>query len=121
MTDDTSNVTTLGVEWKSPPGDTESMLQIVNGGGCNHIHQINGGKIVSATYRIRQGETEVECGLCGARVDPMFVLMQVAQKESRWQYSRKMYAQEMERLADRRATKCTHCGRMTRISRAKKR
>lgn len=120
--EDDSNIRTLGVAWKSPPSDIEHRtLEIINGGGCNHAHVWKGGKLRDAWYYIREGELEVECGICGGRVDPMFVLKQIARKESAWHHARKVYADEMKRLDERRATKCDHCGKMTRVSRAKRR
>ena len=56
------------------------------------------------------------CKACNAEVSPMFVLQQLMNAESQWMRSRAEYQDEMKRLAERESTKCSHCGKMTRIS-----
>lgn len=115
MSDD--NVTKLPVNFKVPPTDDGPMLKIVSGiGSCNHSFSVIQGKIINAKYLIREGETEVECSLCEAKLDPMFVLRKLAHEETKWERSRHTYQEEMKRLGGRRSTKCDHCGKMTRIS-----
>lgn len=119
MSDD--NITKLPIKFKAPPSDDGPMLQIVEtrfgAGECNHATQYVNGKMVSARYLIREGETEVECSLCATKLDPMFVLRKLAHEETKWERSRKTYHEEMARLKERKATKCEHCSKMTRISR----
>lgn len=118
MSDD-DKVTRLPVRFKSPP-DGEQSLRLVRGkrGECDHRWFFDGvGKMRSVSYDIREGETEVECSNCGARLDPMWVLGRLANEESIWLRNRERYADEMKRLAERQSTKCQHCNRMTRISR----
>ncbi|ABS14278.1 hypothetical protein I6H96_02815 [Brucella anthropi] len=119
MTEDEDKITKLPIKFKSPPGEDEPMLKIVSHepGVCNHAWQFRNGRQIHATYFIREGETEVECSLCGTRLDPMFVLRKLAQAENRWQASRERYQDEMKRLSERTRTKCKHCGQMTPISR----
>lgn len=120
MSDD-DKVTKLPVKFKAPPSDDGPMLQIVDARwgdkGCNHSSSFVNGKMISAKYLIREGETEVECSLCETKLDPMFVLRKLAHEETKWERSRKIYHEEMARLKERKATKCEHCNRMTRISR----
>lgn len=119
MSDD-DNLRELGIKFKAPPADSDLTLKIVVG-ECNHTGYWKGGRHKDAHYLIRDGETELECGICGQRLDPMFVLKQLARKESQWRHAREVYAEEMKRLDERRATKCKECGKMTPISRAKRR
>lgn len=113
-------ITKLPVNFKAPPSDDGPMLTIVDtrfgATGCNHSFTYVGGKCVSAKYLIREGETEVECSLCETKLDPMFVLRKLAHEETKWERSRKTYREEMARLNERKATKCEHCSRMTRVS-----
>lgn len=67
------------------------------------------------SYRIRDGEAEVECGGCGTRLDPMFVLKQLAMEDSLWRQRREAAAQIAKEREQRVRTKCQHCGQMTRI------
>lgn len=73
---------------------------------CSH-------KMVS--YRLREGEAEVECGGCGTRLEPMFVLKQLAIMDSIWKQRQESADRVAKELAQRTSTKCRHCGRMTRI------
>lgn len=117
--DDDDNVKRLNVRFKAPPEDGGEMLRIVrpySRDECNHRWRMVGAKQIDAHYLIREGETEVECGLCGTRLDPMFVLMRLATEEQQWSRTRKAYQDEMSRLNKRRRTKCDHCGQMARIS-----
>lgn len=116
--DDADNVRKLGVQFKKPPGEDEPELKLVlfEKGQCNHLWRIEGMHTRHAQYLLREGETEVECGLCGTRLDPMFVLKKLAREESQWQRHRQQHIDEMKRLNERSRTKCEHCDRMTRIS-----
>lgn len=59
-----------------------------------------------------------KCLKCGEEVTPLFVLEQLMQQESRWMRTREAYFDEQKRLAERSRTKCQHCEKLTRISRA---
>jgi hypothetical protein len=115
-------VTQLPVRFKEPPGgDDRPMLKVVDsyGGsdGCNHRYFFRDGRMEHVTYLLRVGETEVECGNCHVRLDPMFVLKLMAGEETQWLRSRTRYLDEMRRLKERSRTKCMYCGQMTEISR----
>ena len=59
----------------------------------------------------------VECGICGEKLNPMWVLDQLCNHESRvWvQYER---VRELAiKTRDKLRCKCQHCGKMTRIVR----
>lgn len=124
MSDD-DKIKRLPVSFKKPPSGDESMLKVVHyeKDGCNHRFgyfgdpMSGGARMVNASYLIREGETEVECSLCGTKLDPMFVLRRLANEETQWLQTRKHYQEEMKRLRERERTKCDHCGKMTRISR----
>jgi hypothetical protein len=124
------NVKPIPVKFKAPPGDDEPFLKVIssvsNKDSCNHRYRwIDdprgsefGTKQVSATYMIREGETEIECGLCHTKLDPMFVLKFMANEENSWSHMRARYLDEMKRLNARSRTRCYHCGKMTEISRS---
>jgi hypothetical protein len=118
--DDDSNIKALPVKFKQPPGVDAPFLKIVDWTDkkCNHRYRYDDThKMIDASYQIREGETEVECGLCGTRLDPMFVLRIMANEENQWRRARERYIDEMRRLRERSRTKCWHCGKMTEISR----
>ncbi len=109
-------VVKLGVRFKSPPAEDAPILKIVNDWGtCQHRHWP--GTMRPVSYNIREGETEVECGCCGVRLDPMFVLRTLAGRESQYEENRRRAADVMKRLDERSRTKCQHCDKMTKISR----
>jgi len=118
MSDD--KVTTLPIKFKSPQPE-EQLLKVVHRGGgtgCDHRWTWKDGTMRCVTYVIsNEGETEVECGACGTRLDPMFVLRRLAHEETKWHETRQRYDDEMKRLAERSRTKCEYCDKMTRISR----
>lgn len=67
------------------------------------------------SFRLHEGEAEVECGGCGVRLEAMFVLRQLAHEESRWKTNREAFVVAQKKLQERVRTKCQHCGQMTRI------
>lgn len=73
---------------------------------CNH----------GAGFLVNESEAEVTCKQCGIRLNPMWVLSQLAKKETHWHRQRAAYQDEMARLSKRSQTKCMKCGEMTRIS-----
>lgn len=117
MSDD-DKITKLPIKFKEPPSADGPTLKVVRYEGCNHRWVFNNGRQKNAQYIIREGETEVECGLCKTKLDPMFVLKILAHEETSWGETRKRYQEEMKRLNERKLTKCQHCAKMTRISRS---
>lgn len=109
--DDNGNVRKLNIKFKSPTAGGP-MLKIVSPwekGECRHR---------DVQYLIREGETEVECGACHAKLDPMFIIKILASQESQWMETAKRYKEEMARLNARTRTQCRNCGKMTKISRS---
>lgn len=121
--EDDDKIKRLPVRFKEPPNEAGRTLKVVDNrfsrDDCDHRYQRGTHNLV--TYLIRTGETEVECGGCGTRLDPMFVLNLMASAETDWLRTRQLYVEEMARLGERERTKCQHCGQMTRISHAKPR
>jgi hypothetical protein len=62
--------------------------------------------------------SEVTCRACQARLNPMWVLQQLAAQETRWHQFFARYQDEMARLQARQRTRCRHCGKMTAVSQA---
>jgi len=128
---DHSTVTPIPVAFKRPPGEDAPILKVVDGydsrQGCNHrtyFEQAGPGsqyRLRHVQYRFREGETEVECGQCSARLEPMWVLRQLAARESEYNRRRTVAQDEMARLSGRSRTRCEKCGHMTRISRTRPR
>lgn len=119
--DDDASVTRLPVRFRAPPGTEKPQLRLVephlSKDGCNHKHYFANSNLLQVTYLVREGETEVECGHCHVKLDPMWVMMQLARVESRFRESEKSAHAAMTRYADRVKTKCEHCKKITRISR----
>lgn len=125
MSDD-DKVKRLNVRFKKPPEEDAPQLVVVDKfDGCNHMFFYKSGdgrpgRMQDVQYLVREGETEVECGNCGTKLDPMFVLQRLANKETQWRRNAEQYQDEMKRLHERTKTKCQHCGGMTRISDARR-
>lgn len=119
MTDD-DKIKPIGVRFKTPPVEGGVSLKVVDpwsrGDHCNHQYNFIDGRMVDVTYLIRDGETEVECGHCNTKLDPVWVLLRLANMEAKWNRTREVYQAEMQRLRERSRTKCEKCGHMTRIS-----
>lgn len=73
--------------------------------------------LIGASYIVDEKLAEVECGKCGAKLNPMWVLAQIAGQDRRLHEAAARYQDEQKRLAERSRTKCQHCHQMTRISR----
>jgi DNA-directed RNA polymerase subunit M/transcription elongation factor TFIIS len=70
-------------------------------------------------YIVDRKLATVECGDCGAYLNPMYVLEMLAYKEAYWnkrQEELTAYLREInEEIKERTRTKCTHCGNLTAI------
>jgi ribosomal protein S27E len=75
-------------------------------------------KCFHGPYVIDEAAAEVTCKACGEKLNPMYVLAQLASKESRYHAAAARYQDEMRRLNERSKTKCRHCQKMTPISHA---
>lgn len=73
-------------------------------GKCQHVHII-----------VDEELAEVECADCGAKLNPIAVLVRYAREESRLSQNIEGLNKARESLDKRLRTKCQHCGQMTRI------
>jgi hypothetical protein len=124
MTNDPSDkITRLPARFRPPPAADGPSLQIVDGAAtpCDHAAVLRDGALVEVAYLIREGETEVECSHCGTRLDPMWVLNQMAKRESRYRRTVERCHEALRRLDERSKTRCDCCGEMTSISRSRAR
>ncbi|WP_395066159.1 hypothetical protein [Paraburkholderia silvatlantica] len=103
MSDDT--IRKLPVR-KRPELGSDRMLAPVTGTRCFHTHG----------FLVDDRASEVTCAACREKLNPMWVLLQLMHKESRWHELHARYQDELKRLNERERTKCQHCGQMTRIS-----
>lgn len=108
---DDDNIKKLPVKFKNPLPEDRTVLQpweVMKGGGCGHVY---------VQYIVDEKLAEVECGKCGAKLNPMWVLTRLANEDRRYEEGQKRYQEEMKRLSERSRTKCHNCGKMTEISR----
>lgn len=68
-------------------------------------------------FLVDDSKQVVECATCKKELNPMWVLVKLAAKESTWYQAHDRYQDEMKRLEERSKTTCEHCKKMTRISR----
>src|SRR5690348_16087090 len=70
-------------------------------------------------YLLDPDSTEVECGTCKAKLNPMAVLVEYANKENRIAYRFEELKREIEKArfkAERQnRVRCEHCAKLTRI------
>lgn len=57
----------------------------------------------------------VECGICGEKLNPIWVLEQFCHEESRVRRTIEHLEQEAKFIENRVRTRCDHCKKMTRI------
>ena len=108
MSDDTedSNVAPLGITPK--PTDKRGLRVIrYTPGGCSHT---------GVTYIVDEKLAEVQCGECGAKLEPVWVLRQLCEKESKWHRNRDDYLAIKAEVQGRTRTRCQHCDQMTAIN-----
>ena len=60
---------------------------------------------------------EVECGKCGQKLNPMFVIERMANEESRGRSLLTELQEDIEKSKNKMRCKCEHCQKMTRIQR----
>lgn len=76
-------------------------------GSCNHS---------TCTYIVDEKLAEVQCGDCGAKLEPVWVLRQLCEKEARWNERRREFLELQEETKGRTRTRCQHCDQMTAIN-----
>lgn len=103
--DPEENVVQLKVPFKKPV--PEEPFLVVEHSPCSHFN---------GPFLVDPDKAEVTCGRCKEKLNPMFVLKQLAYQETSWHEHFKRYQEDMQRLRERSRTKCQHCGQMTRIS-----
>lgn len=86
--------------------EIERVFRIATFDRCRHNH----GYIVDGKL------AEVTCAGCKEKLNPIWVLEQLMNKEHRFHELHERYQDEMKRLGTRSKTKCQHCQKMTRIS-----
>lgn len=77
--------------------------------GCHHY---------PGHFIVNESLAEVTCADCGEKLNPMWVLQQLATRDRNFAEAHTRYHEQMKRLSERTSTKCRHCGKMTRISNA---
>lgn len=100
------NVTVLPVKQRSDLGN-EHVFSSVPLSKCWHRRYVVDDKLA-----------EVECADCHEKLNPQWVLQQLANQEHRYHELHARYHDELKRLGERSRTKCQHCGQMTRISKS---
>jgi hypothetical protein len=106
------NIAKLPVKFRHPVPEDRSLVrpwEIGRPEECGHLF---------CAYVVDATKNTVECGRCGADLNPMWVLSQLCNRDAQFHESARRYREETKRLAERSRTKCEWCDRMTRISRA---
>ena len=96
-----TNVTVLPVK-KREVG--ENVLSVVHPYKCRHPH-----------FEVDEKLAEVTCRACGEKMNPMWVLIQIAYNERMLADRLLSLRTECRLLEGRVRTKCEHCKKMTRI------
>lgn len=89
------------------PTDQRGLRLIRYSAACSHR---------TCTYIVDESLAEVQCGDCGAKLEPVWVLRQLCEKEARWNERRKEFLELQEETKGRTRTRCQHCDQMTAIN-----
>lgn len=101
-----SKITPLPVKRKATAEDRGLVLVPPYPSKCHH----------EGPFLVDERAAEVECGRCGEKLNPMWVLNRLAREETHWHRQREAYHERLKQLEKRTRTKCYHCGQMTPIS-----
>lgn len=85
---------------KRPKG--KGPLTVVMRTGCHH-----------GAFEVDDRAAEVTCGLCGEKLNPIWVLHRIATDDRVLRDSWLTMRAEMALLRERKRCKCEHCGKMT--------
>lgn len=106
VVDSQTNVVSLGLKPKSTEGPELTVVD--NWTECRH-----------GRFLVDEKLAEVECGICHAKLSPMWVLNKIAQDDSqlRTDHLRMKATIKIirEKIDKRTRCKCNHCGKMTNI------
>lgn len=100
------NITDIGVKYKKPRAGGKMLNVVGRAERCHH-----------ASFLIHPDSGRVTCMVCNDEITPLAALIKLASKESLFYSNQERYRSEMQRLAERRKTKCQHCRQITHISR----
>jgi hypothetical protein len=102
------NVTRLPVRKRAPDERSLKVIERWDKQGCQHGPKGN-------TYIVDEPEGTVECGLCHKSLNPLWVMLQLANEESYWIYHARDLRVLLTKYEARRRCKCRNCGKMTDI------
>ncbi len=68
-------------------------------------------------FTINESNDTIQCGVCKEILSPMWVLKQLANKNSQLYWRWKEMQEKVEKTKNKLRCKCTHCGNMTQIQR----
>ena len=86
--------------------NNEKVFKITSWPKCNH-----------SNYLVDTSLQEVECGKCGKKLNPMYVIEQMCNAESQQRHRLSELKKEVENTELKMKCKCQHCKQMTRIQR----
>lgn len=101
-----TNVTLLPVKPRNELG-RDRVLQTVLTHKCWHRR-----------FTVDEQAEKVLCADCKEPLNPMWVLVQLSNQETKYHELHDRYQDELKRLKERSRTKCRHCGNMTPISKS---
>lgn len=81
------------------------------------IIELKGIKCIHGKYIVTHGSYYVECGICGEKLNPFYVIEDLARSESKLRWEFEKLDERVEKTKDKMRCKCQHCGKMTKIER----
>lgn len=83
----------------------------------SNVIDISHNRCIHTKFKVDETLEHVECGLCGKQLNPMWVLIQFGNTESRYFHRINMLKDQAEKAKAKAKNrcKCEHCGKMTKI------
>lgn len=97
-----SNVTELPVANRSVLREPNAVLEVVHSYKCQH-----------GNFQVDEKSAQVTCGLCKEKLNPIWVLMQIATNDRVLRDHWSTMRAEIELMKPRTQTKCKHCQKLT--------
>ena len=103
ITDDPADNIVQLPQSKRPQSDAP--LEVVRSTKCQH-----------GQFLVDEKLAEIECGLCHEKLNPMWVLVRLANDEWRLRDRWALLKADLRLMGERTRCKCKHCGQMTPIN-----
>lgn len=100
------------------PEVLEKRLRAIQGENLLVLEEFRGGykDCHHNVFVVDEAKDLVECKDCGALLNPMWCMVQLVRRQSRWKIEYEAYRDALIQYENKKRTKYEHCGRFTNIN-----